>query len=302
MTKACSQCTAGLTKELLQGVSAGPAYSNLTDYWATLSSCLTDLEFFVDPTEQQLQPAYLNQLSRLTRLAFFEAFDPEGLAHQRAHPRYAFALPELKALELDNIWLRDVELQCPRLKLLRIEASRMEKLSLEAPLEDLHLDNCSPNILHEGFPIANLFGLTNLSLGVQYRTDSDAALFQRLPLMTRLRSLYLNIKFSLPANLPKSLRDLTLFYCKERWDSSVIPLLQQLPEAERIRIDISTYPRAAIIGDLSLDHNLRPFLAMGSLKSLHLGNSQVWKASALRQLGELEAEVARSGNKLKLSY
>ena len=181
MTKACSQCTAGLTKEILQGVSAGPAYSNLLDYWATLSSCLTDLELFIDPTEQQLQPAYLNQLSRLTRLAFYEAFTPEGLAHQRPHPRYAFALPELKALELDNIWLGDVELQCPRLKLLRIEASLMEKLSLEASLEDLHLDNRSPNILHEGFPIANLIGLTNLSLGGQYRTDSDAALFQRLP-------------------------------------------------------------------------------------------------------------------------
>ena len=254
--------------------------------------------------ERQLQPAYLNQLTRLTRLAFSEHDDLDAPAHQGGHPRYAFELPELKALELDNLWLEDVELQCPRLKLLRIEGCVMNKLSLEASLEDLHLGECAPGLLHEGFPIANLIGLTNLSLGGEYETDSDAAIFQRLPLMTRLRDLYLNISnFSLPANLPKGLRDLTLvLYSKERWDSSVIPLLQQLPEAERICIDMHIYPPAAVIGDLSLDHDLTPFLAMRSLRSLHLGNSQVWKASALRRLGELEAEVARSGKKLKLRY
>ena len=307
IAKAWFQCTAGLTKELLQGVSAGPAYSNLLDYWATPSSCLTDLEFFIDPMEQQLQPAYLNQLTRLTRLALTgleDLEDPDGLALQGGYPHYAFELPELKALELDNLWLEDVELQCPRLKLLRIEGSLMKKLSLEASLEDLHLGDCTPDLLHEGFPVVNLIGLTNLSLGGQYETDSEAALFRRLPLMTRLRALYLNIsEFSLPADLPKSLRDLTLvFYRKERWDSSVIPLLQQLPEAERICIEIHVYPPAAVIGDLGLDHDLTPFLAMRSLRSLHLGNSQVWKASALRQLGELEAGVARSGKKLKLTY
>ena len=253
--------------------------------------------------EPQLQPAYLNQLTRLTRLAFSELPDPEDLAHQGAYPHYALELPELKALELNNVWLEDVELQCPRLKLLRIEGSLMEKLSLQASLEDLHFDDCTPDLLHEGFPIANLIDLTYLSLGGAYATDSEAALYQRLPLMTQLRDLYLSIgKFSLPATLPSSLRDLTLVFWKATWDSSVIPLLQQLPEAESICIDIYTYPPAAVIEKLSLDHNLRPFLAMGSLKSLHLGNSQVWKASALRQLGELEAEVARSGKKLKLSY
>ena len=304
VTKAYFQCTAGLTTELLQGVSAGPANSKLLDYWATLSSCLTDLEFLINPMEKQLQPAYLNQLTRLTRLAFSELLDPEGHAHQGAWPHYVFKLPELKALELDSVWLGDLELQCPQLKLLRIEGSLMEKLSLQASLEDLHLDNCTPDFLHEGFPNTNLIGLTYLSLGGVYQTGSEAALFQWLPLMTELRALYLSIsKFSLPAELPKTLRDLTLIFdTKKGWDSSVIPLLQQLPEVESIFIEIDSYSPAAVIGDLSLDHNLRPFLAIKSLRLLHLGNSQVWKASALRQLGELEAEVARSGKKLKLSY
>ena len=303
VTKACCQCTAGLTTKLLQGVSAGPAYSNLLDYWATLSSCLTDLEFVINPMEQQLQPVYLNQLTRLTRLAFSEVPDPEDLAHERPFPSYAFELPELKALELDDVWLEDVKLYCPQLKLLHIQGSLMEKLSLQASLEDLHLDNCTPDLLHEGFPIANLIDLTYLSLGGAYWTDSEAALYQRLPLMAQLRYLYLSIsKFSLPATLPNTLRDLTLVFWKDTWDSSVIPLLQQLPEAESICIEIYAYHPVAIIGDLSLDHDLTPFLAMISLRSLHLGNLQVWKASALRQLGELEAEVVRSGKKLKLRF
>ena len=59
-----------------------------------------------------------------------------------------------------------------------------------------------------------------------------------------------------------------------------------------------------------MDHSLKPNLAMRSLRHLQFLNSdyckgdapQVWKASALRQLGELEAEVVRSGKKPQLTY
>ena len=81
----------------------------------------------------------------------------------------------------------------------------------------------------------------------------------------------------------------------------MIPLLQQLPKAEAICIYIHPMHNA-FIGTQSLDHDLRPFLAMKALHFLQLGNSQIWKASALSQLGELEAEVIRTGKKLQLGY
>ena len=42
-------CTAALTRELLQVAPMGPPDSEVLDYWATLSSCLTDLDITVDP-------------------------------------------------------------------------------------------------------------------------------------------------------------------------------------------------------------------------------------------------------------
>ena len=126
------------------------------------------------------------------------------------------------------------------------------------------------------------------------------AVLQRLPLMTWLHELDLQFyACSLPANLSSSLRDLTLvFHESSSWDSSVIPLVQQLPGMVSIRIRIDVQHT----GDLSLDHDLRPFLAMKSLRRLQLGDSQVWRANALRQLGELEAEVVRPGKRLELRY
>ena len=49
VTKASLQCTADLIKELLQGLPAGLPNGKLLDYWATLSSCLTNFEICIDP-------------------------------------------------------------------------------------------------------------------------------------------------------------------------------------------------------------------------------------------------------------
>ena len=136
-----------------------------------------------------------------------------------------------------------------------------------------------------------------------YGSNSKAELFQALPLMTRLNALDLCInRGGLPGSLPSSLQYVTLTFNDHRaWDSSVIPLVQQLPEAVSIHIHVHSR-RSAYIGDSSLDHDLRPFLAMKSLRFLVLGSPRVWMPSALCQLGEFEAEVVRSGKKLDLSY
>ena len=68
----------------------GPPESKLLDYWATLSSCLADLDITVDPTDMQLlQPAYLNELTRLTRLAFRELVHTSGHEDEDDGPHYA---------------------------------------------------------------------------------------------------------------------------------------------------------------------------------------------------------------------
>ena len=250
-----------------------------------------------------LQPACLNELTRLTRLSFKGLNDPTGNPHRVDGAPYAFELPELKDLCLKCLWARHLKLQCTQLKLLQIESCAIRKLSLQASLEHLHHEDSALVLIHKGFPITNLIGLTYLSLDGGYDTKSEAMVFQELPLMTRLQFLELHIGMcSLPANLPSTLRDLTLFFSADRvWDSSAIPLLQQLPEAESMCIYI--HPKhKAFIGVQSLDHDLRPFLAMKSLEFLQLGDSQIWKASALSQLGELEAEVVRTGKKLQLRY
>ena len=284
----------------------GPPDSEMLDYWATLSSCLTDLDILVDPIyKQRLEPAYLNKLTRLTRLAFRESDHPSH-AHDRDGPDYAFGLPELKDLCLSNLLADTLELQCPQLQLLRIEGCSMNSFYLQASLEHLHVEDSCVDFVHKGFPTANLVGLTYLSLTNEYHIDLEA-----LPLMTRLHTLNLHIWVgSLPASLPNSLQDLTLvFSTDEAWDSSVIPLVQQLRAVESICIEVHSQ-HSALIGDKSLDHDLRPFLAMDSLRHLRfwklqwwrVSAAQVWTASALRQLGELEAEVIRSGRKLHVRY
>ena len=287
------QCTAGLTMELLKGVPTDPPDSKLIDYWATLSSCLTGLSISIDPADKQLlQPIYLNQLTSLTRLELGESGPISDWADEF---HYALKLPALKVLCVDCLKASNLQLQCPQLKTVHIESFISARLHLQASLKHLHYAKGGEFSIHEGFPITNLIGLTCLSLRVTYDIDTGAALSQALPLMTRLRILNMVINMcSLPVTLPSSLRDVTLRFSSSReWDSSVIPLLQQLPYVESICI-IPFDARVGLVGDLSLDHDLRPFLAMRSLRLLQLGcegHSHVWKASALRQLGEFEAEV-----------
>ena len=279
----------------------------MLDYWATLSSCLMDLEITLDRRDPQLlQPAYLNELTRLTRLALSGVDHTGASAHGYDRYRYAFVLPKLKVLSLTCISVNALELQCPQLEVLHVEGCAMNETCLQAPLQHLHLEESILCFEPEGFPITDLAGLTYLCID-----STDGPTSEALPLMTRLHTLKLAI-FSCPppASLPNSLRDLTIVYSSDEiWDSSFIPVVQQLPSVESIRIDIRSH-RRDLIGHISMDHSLEPFLAMRSLRHLQFLNSeyckgdapQVWKASALRQLGELEAEVVRSGKKLQLSF
>ena len=266
-----------------------------------------DLEITLDRRDPQLlQPAYLNALTRLTRLALSGVDHTGAFAHGHDRYRYAFGLRTLKVLSLTGISVNTLELQCPQLGVLRVEGCAMDETRLQAPLEHLHLEESILMFEPTGFPVTDLTGLTYLCIDHTDGPDSEA-----LPLMTRLHTLKLDIfACGLPASLPNSLRDLTIVFSNdEAWDSSFIPLVQQLPSVESIRIDIQSH-RRDLIGHISLDHDLRPFLAMRALRHLQFWNSeyckgnapQVWKASALRQLGELEAEVVRSGKKLQLSY
>ena len=219
--KACVHSTAHLTIRLLLGEPAGLPKSKQLDYWATLSRCLTDLEVSMGHRDKQhltpLQPAYLNELTRLTRLSFSGLMDPNSRTHGVDGPPYALELPELKDLRLKCLWASHLELQCTQLKRLRIESCAIGKLSLQASLKHLHHGNSALCILHEGFPITNLIGLTYLSLDGCTDTESEAMLFQGLPYMTRLQIMELYIGMcSLPASLPSSLRELTLFFSPNR--------------------------------------------------------------------------------------
>ena len=306
------QCIAGLTKELLQGVPAGLPDSKLLDYWATLSSCLTGLDLNVDRSDSSLlQPAYLKELTRLTWLSFYEEADIVDDADQVLWPNYAFEFPELIDLDFSNIQSGDMDLKCPQLCILSMQDCIMGKLHIQASLKDLCLSDSTCVLLHEGFPMSNLSGLTRLRLDGNMNTNSEAFIFQQLPVMTLLQFLHLGINLcSLPPKLPSSLRDLTLVFRTDRaWDSSVIPIVQHLPRVESVRISIHSQ-HGGSIGNKSLDHDLRPFLAMSSLRLLQFSKSlrwdenasQLWKASTLRQLGELEAEVVRLGKKLQVRY
>ena len=291
---------------------AGLPDSKLLDYWATLSSCLMGLDVNVDRSDLSLlQPAYLKELTRLTWLSIYEELDVSDEADPELWPHYALEFPELKDLNLDSLRAGNMELQCPQLCILSMQDCIVGELRIQASLKDLCLSNSTYVLLHEGFPMSNLSGLTRLRFDGNEGISPEAAIFEQLPLMTQLQALHLGIHLcSLPANLPSSLRDLTLAFSTDRaWDSLVIPLVQQLPRVESIRISIWSQ-HAGSIGDKSLDHDLRPFLAMSSLRLLQFSKSlrwdenasQLWKASTLRRLGELEAEVVRLGKKLQLRY
>ena len=183
--EASFQSTAGLTVELLPDVPAGLPKPKLLDYWATLSRSLTDLEVTMDPTEEQqlLQPAYLNELTRLTRLAFNRPVDADEYVHEADGPHYALELPELEVLCLGYLWAGKLELQCPQLRRLSIEDCAVRKLYLQASLEHLHHEENALALIHESFPVTNLTGLIYLSLNGIY--DSNSGVDAKCPLPAR---------------------------------------------------------------------------------------------------------------------
>ena len=171
--------------------------------------------------------------------------------------------------------------------------------------------------LHEGFPLSNLLGLTRLVLHtLEYREEgTEETLFRGLPFMMCLQLLDLSItRDRLTGNhaLPASLREVRLFYwgktaATSRWDSSLVPVLQQLPAVEVIKLQFGM-PRSSWnhadrpFGDQELDFPLSPFMQMKSLRVLQLGTYRFWKPEGMRQLGIFEAELVRSRSKVRLMY
>ena len=191
------------------------------------------------------------------------------------------------------------------------------KLCLRAPLKDMQFYDSDIFSLHEGFPLSNLLGLTRLVLHtLDYREEgTEETVFKGLPLMKCLQLLYLSItrdRLTGDHALPASLREVRLFYWGEtaatsRWDSSLVPVLQQLPAVEVIKLQFGM-PRTSWnhadrpFGDQELDFPLSPFIKMKSLRILQLGTYRFWKPEAMRQLGMFEAELARSRSKLRFLY
>ena len=148
------------------------------------------------------------------------------------------------------------------------------KLCLRAPLKDMQFHDSDTFSLHEGFPLSNLLGLTRLVLSTsEYREEgAEEALFKGLPLMTRLQLLDLSVtrdRLSGKHALPASLREIRLFYwgmtaATSRWDSSLVPILHQLPAVEVIKLQfgmprISWNRAERPFGDQELDFPLSPF-------------------------------------------
>ena len=93
---------------------------------------------------------------------------------------------------------------------------------------------------------------------------------------------------------------MTLYSTKaEAWDDAVIPVLQQLPQLEHLRMEIHSWSGHS---PARLSGNLMPFMAMPKLSTIKLGQWQSWTASSLRLLGQYQAELLRSGSNLELTY
>ena len=211
-------------------------------------------------------------------------------------------------------------MHCPKLTKIRMYSCWLGgagRLCLRAPLEDMQFYSSNIFYLHDGFPLSNMLGLTRLTLHCSDDREEgvEEALFKGLPSMTRLQEpdLYIT-RDRLTGNhaLPTSLREIRLLYwgmtaATSPWDSSLVPVLQQLPAVEIIRLEFGT-PHTSWnhthrpFGDQELDFPLSPFKEMKSLRILHLGSYNFWKPDGMRQLGMLEAELARSRRKLRFTY
>ena len=302
--------TAELTHTLL--LKETPA-EFVRHYWASLSSCLTDLSIcFGDPSncERVLETELLNQLARLSKLEF-EGNDRDR-SNDEAHA-LGLALPELKALHISRVKGMSISLNCPRLTDLQIaDCSPSGQVSLQAALQRMRFDTTSGFALHEGFPLSNLLRLTCLKVNCSFESEHD--LFQGLTLMLQLETLELVInKCRLPDRLPRHLREVALrFRHGQLWNmlcSNTLTALQKLAYAETIHIHVdmpTIYYDSGLAGTAEIDVPLSPFIAMKRLRILELGDKvvsqQIWKPSALRALGRFEGELARSGSKLDFTY
>ncbi len=288
------------TVQLLYCKTGAQPKAAIVDFWHTLSDCLTELIIDLDWTQQQLQlqPQLLSQLTALTAMTYsvMEGEELDGL------PGEILSLPELTTLHVKFYCGRDLALECPKLTHLTMEeCDPLGLISLQAPLQHLEAGSCGVFEIHAGFPLTNFLDL--IFLGIDCPDTCEEQLCEALPLMTKLQTLQLFLSQGrLLQSLPQSLCEVTLHFMPARgWDDALIPVLQQLPELRDLWIffcttDEDTYHLA------SLSCDLRPFMAMHKLRTLHLGDWQAWTPSPLRALGEFHEELLSSGSKLKLKY
>ena len=239
----------------------------------------------------RLQPLLLNQLTALTRLTFdVQSGDEDGLED------HVLSLPELRSLCIDACWTR-IFLECPRLTDLTVPDGL--RVFLQAPLQRLCVTSSFAFTMHDGFPMSNFLDL--ISLRIRCDEDDEEALFSVLPLMKKLQTLDLGVHQGwLLRSLPKGLCEVALQYPPgARWDDSVIPALQELPELKSLKIKIQRYGEDPLA---TLSSDLRPFMAMQQLNTFQVGYRSCWTLDSLRALEEFENELAVSGSKLKLTY
>ncbi len=289
---------AGRTLQLLHCRGNEPPTDCTMEFWWTISHLLTRLSIDVDWTKHHmvLQTQILSRSAALTSLRL-RITGGEGVDILQGD---LLSLPRLRSLEVEGYWGRHLVLECPRLTSLVLEdCDPMGCVSLQAPLLQCLCARSSGEFpMHSGFPVSNFLHLYALSIECSF--DEEQQLFEVLPLMEKLDSLDVGIfRGSLLQSLPQSLSHVSMHYhAAEAWHDAVIPLVQQLPQLWKleIRIQIFGNERARLCSDL------RPFLAMQKLRKLQLGEWRAWSPGSLRALGQFEAELARSGSKIKLMY
>ncbi len=134
---------------------------------------------------------FLNQLIHLTNL---DVHNTGKCCADRASRSHVLELPELKRLYMYEGVLKDLTLNCPRLRSLLLNSCEVKgHIVLQASLENLSVKGCSFD--HEAFPRSSLLGLTRLRWQCPTRTKHrDNMLYGILPSMSRLRSLDLLIR------------------------------------------------------------------------------------------------------------
>ncbi len=291
-------CSAGCTLKLLQCKAREQPHAGVLDFWRTLSGRITDLTFHVNWKQQQmlLQPHLLRELSALTALTFIVTGCEEAVGEGDI-----LNLPELKTLCIQGHDNRDITLECPKLTSLTLTSSLpMGDVTLQAPLQEFFAASSGDFRMHDGFPLTNFLDLVSIDLKCDM--DGEYKFMRVLPEMKKLQKLRLDVwEADSFLSFPQSLRKVELrFICLGDWSNSAIPLLQELPELTELSIELEFDPRDPSGANLSAD--LKPFMAMQKLRTFQLGHWEAWSPSTFKALGELEAELVRSGSKLQLLY